>query len=205
MSDERQDIIQQWIESARENRGTPGFVVSRAAFRALLDGDPPYQTVIGAVTGLTTQAVHDVVRQLVSEGRLTVDAATGAVTGAGGLSLVESRHVMSMNGRRYWGWCALDAVGIPAALGLNAEVRSACADTGEPVRVEIRRGERHSVEPAGVVIALWPPARQNLMADSCARMDFHVDPGRIPGRGVALGIDEAMALGRELWRDGVPL
>jgi hypothetical protein len=205
MSDERQDIIQQWIETARENRGTPGFVVSRAAFRALLDGDPPYQTVIGAVTGLTPQAVHDVVRQLVSEGRLTIDATTGAVTGAGGLSLVESRHVMSMNGRRYWGWCALDAVGIPAALGLNAEVRSKCADTGEPARIAIRAGRTVAVEPAGAVVALMPPVATNLIQCCCARIDFYASPDRVPDGSTALSIDEAMDLGRELWRDGVPL
>jgi heme/copper-type cytochrome/quinol oxidase subunit 3 len=34
------------------------------------------------------------------------------ITGAGGWSLVESRHILDMNGRRYWVWCALDAVGI---------------------------------------------------------------------------------------------
>jgi hypothetical protein len=198
------DVVQRWLDCAAANRGTPEFVVSRAAFQSILAGAAPDLADIAARSGMPGAEVERVIRRLVADGRMTVDDA-GRVTGAGGLSLVASRHEMHIAGRRFWGWCALDAVGIPATLGVDAEVLSRCTDTGETVRIEIREGRLTSADPTRVVVALLPPVTGNLIESSCARMDFYADPVGVPDSATSLSLDQAMALGRELWHDGVPL
>jgi hypothetical protein len=201
----RDDVVRRWLDCASANRGTPEFEVSHAAFRSILAGVAPDVADIAASSSLSGAEVERVIRRLVADGRMTAAAGSVTITGAGGLSLVESRHEMLFDGRRFWGWCALDAVGIPAALGIDAEVLSRCADTGEPVRIEIRQGRLAISEPASLAIALLPPVTGNLMADCCARMDFYADPTGVPRTAASLSLYEAMGLERELWRDGVPL
>jgi len=49
-----------------------------------------------------------------------------------------------IQGRRYFANCAWDMLGIPAAIGLDAEVEAICADCGAPARFQVRSG---GVEP----------------------------------------------------------
>ena len=56
-------------------------------------------------------------------------------------SAVETPHRVEAQGRTWFGNCAWDALGIPAALHADGVVRSQCPDCGEPLDLEIREGE----------------------------------------------------------------
>ncbi len=85
------------------------------------------------------------------------------VTGEDGVSIrmanpfsgIPTEHTFQSAGVRYYANCAWDALGIPAALGRAGTVRSRCAHSGEPLRLEVTEAgpERcdwlfHSLVPA---------------------------------------------------------
>ena len=43
-------------------------------------------------------------------------------------------------GKRYWGICIWDALGIPAALGADAVITAPCGDCSESMTLEVRNG-----------------------------------------------------------------
>lgn len=90
-------------------------------------------------------------------------AGRAIVTGEDGVSIrmanpfsgVPTEHTFESAGIRYYANCAWDALGIPAALGRDGTVRSLCAHSAEPLRLEVTEGgpERcdwlfHSLVPA---------------------------------------------------------
>ena len=50
---------------------------------------------------------------------------------------VPTQHVVEANGVRYFGNCAWDALGVPAALHRKAVVRSRCEQSGEPLHLDV--------------------------------------------------------------------
>jgi hypothetical protein len=53
---------------------------------------------------------------------------------------VPTRFRVYAQGKSWWGTCAWDALGIPAALHADAEIVSACPDCGEPIHVLVKNG-----------------------------------------------------------------
>lgn len=54
---------------------------------------------------------------------------------------VETSFLVNANGKRYYGNCIWDALGIPALLATDGEVLCSCGDCGEPMRVSVRAGK----------------------------------------------------------------
>jgi hypothetical protein len=52
--------------------------------------------------------------------------------------------------------CAWDALGIPAALGVDARIATSCADCGQPMTTEVHGG--HLVNDSGVILFAVPAA-----------------------------------------------
>ena len=71
--------------------------------------------------------------------------ARAIVTGEDGISIlmanpfsgVPTEHIFESEGIRYYANCGWDALGIPAAIGRGGVVRSRCANSGEPLELEI--------------------------------------------------------------------
>lgn len=62
-------------------------------------------------------------------------------------------------GRTFWAICGWDALGIPAALGIAGEIRTACPDCREPLTVSVsENGRARSATP--VVFRVDVPARE---------------------------------------------
>lgn len=92
------------------------------------------------------------VRQLATRGRAEFGD-SGAVVGIHGLTLRATRHRIERDGRSHQTWCAFDAVGIPAALGIDAAAVSGCPSCQAELRVPIAAGE-----PITGAAVLWLPA-----------------------------------------------
>ena len=70
--------------------------------------------------------------------RLLVLEADGAsIRMAPPFSGVPTQHIVETDGIRYFANCAWDALGIPAALQKAATVRSRCAQSGEPLQLDV--------------------------------------------------------------------
>jgi hypothetical protein len=52
-------------------------------------------------------------------------------------SAVPTAYRVEARGRWWYGNCAWDAFGIPAALGADATIETSCPDCGDPLRVEV--------------------------------------------------------------------
>src|SRR5438093_12387020 len=103
------------------------------------------------------------VEVLSSRGRIDRDD-DGRVSGSAGLSLTEGPHRLRIDGRDYRTWCAYDAIGIPAALGVAAHIETACGIC--PRRIELAmvdgRPTRNGPE------LLWLAAEsEDLRAEFC--------------------------------------
>jgi alkylmercury lyase len=141
-----------------------------------------------------------VARHLVARGRAEVDD-EGRLVGIHGLTLRPTRHRFVTSERSYQTWCAFDAVGIPAAMGVHATAYTDCPACGQAL----------TVTPDEPSVVLWLPGGtcDNLMVDFCARADLycnreHLDRVRAGDDGQALTLTEAAALGRQTWADVAP-
>ena len=133
--------------------------LTRTAFNAILQGRRLSRAELVQATGASPDDIDRLV------GRSLMLDADDHIVAAHGLSLVPARqHRLTMRGRRFWTWCAIDAVGIPAGLDEHALVETTCQQCGTDVQLELHG--------ATVVQASHPDARI-------------WDAARLQGRGTA--------------------
>lgn len=82
---------------------------------------------------------------------------TGDVHFAAPFSAVPTQHTVRADGRSYFAPCAWDALGIPAALGMDAEIDSTCPDCGDAIALTVRDG---SVSGNAATVHFGVPARR---------------------------------------------
>jgi alkylmercury lyase len=138
--------------------GGPAFehALLARAFHLLLDDGRPVSAarLAEAVVG-DLDRVAGTLALLDRQGRIRRDQ-TGAVTGSHGLSLTPTSHELILehrNGqaRRYWTWCAWDAVGILAALDASGQIRSTSPSSGAPIQLDFHHGQPRDLDPELVV------------------------------------------------------
>jgi len=125
--------------------------VSRHAFRTILGGEPALVAELPVALGLSPQAVGAALARLAERGTVAVEPDPDRIVGVRGLSLIESDHRLTLAGRELYAWCAVDAVGIPAALGVDARVESHCEHCRAPLTAALTGGALTEA-PEGMVI-----------------------------------------------------
>jgi alkylmercury lyase len=173
------------------------------AFGLLLrDRTPIPPDELAALVGATRPIVVAALDGLAREGRIDRDR-YGRVLGSAGLTLADGPHGLEIDGHAFRTWCAFDALGIPAALGVDARVATGCAVCGRHVGVDVRAGR-----PIGENDArLWLSAGgADMRADFCTPTvllcsDVHARTWaeRQAGRGRVLTLVEATVEGARSW------
>lgn len=125
--------------------------VSRHAFWAILDGRPATVTELADAVWLPEGVVARALGRLVERGIMVVEPETERVVGVRGLSWIETDHRLILEGRQFYAFCAVDAVGIASALKADARIESCCHHCRAPLAVEVRGGAVIDA-PEGVVI-----------------------------------------------------
>ena len=69
-----------------------------------------------------------------------LDADTGQLRMANPFSAVPTPYRVHAAGRDWFANCAWDAFGVCAALGVDGDVKTTCADCGETITCEVRAG-----------------------------------------------------------------
>lgn len=167
-----------------------------AGFAALWHGQQPPVATLGAGRGI--------VRRLVRAGRLEVDE-HGLLVGVHGLVARTTAHRIEHAAGMVHTWCAFDAIGIPAALGINATAVTRCPTCDLELRVVLDHGQPIEANE----FRLWLPAGPctHLVEDFCAHTNLYCTaehlaatvPDAASGRAVTIG--EAVTLGRSTWSD----
>ena len=110
------------MSSRRDRTYTAKGFLATAGFAALWRGRPMRSEEIHTDLAIAAAA-------LARQGRAEVDD-HGSIVGIHGLTLRSTRHRFEIDGLARHTWCAFDAVGIPAALGLDAVAHSDCPACG---------------------------------------------------------------------------
>ena len=175
--------------------------IAIAGFHALWEGRTPTLRELGG--GDSGVALDEAVAHLEAGGRIEV-APDGRLLAVHGLSRRPTRHRIEHRGGSVNTWCALDAIGIPAALGIDARAITTCPTcTGELV-VTLASGTPAPL--AGAV--LWYPettaAWEHLVDQFCSSANLFCNLDHLQDRmgsatasGAIMTIDEVAEIGRK--------
>jgi hypothetical protein len=145
--------IEEFLQSFAPEEGA----VTREAFQELLRGRATRVERLASTLDLPAPVVESAVARLVERGTMARHAESGDIVAARGLSLTETPHTLTLDGRRQiHAFCAVDAVGIPAALHLDARADSRCHLCGALLTITFTEGVVTEA-PASVVI--WATER----------------------------------------------
>lgn len=183
-------------------------VVRRAGFAHLYSGGAPVTVAeMAADCGMSEPKVEAALAALVGIGTATRDA-DGRLVGVGGLSVVPAAHLLVLAGRQFFTWCAFDAVGIPAALGLDAVARTACGHCAKTLEVVLRAGVPKAGDGA---LVGWLPGGpcSDVQADFCPAANLFCDRGHLDAwregaggpDGRVASLAELAAEGRKVWAE----
>ena len=174
------------------------------AFDRLRAGKPVTIDTIARDLEADPAAVGSAVDELLVRGLVELDDHK-AMIGAHGITLTPTTHALVLDGDRLHTWCALDAVGIPAALAVDATITTACEWCASPITVTMV--ERVPTGDTGVVLWLPTGPCDNMRRDFCPAANLFCNPrhldawrdltGKPPGN--VLSLDETAALGRQAW------
>jgi hypothetical protein len=177
--------------------------IREAAFALLLSERRPIAPdEVAAVTGAESTSLAAMLDQLAGAGWIDRDD-EGRVTGSAGLSLTTGPHRIAIDGTEFRTWCAYDSIGIAAALGADAEIRTACAVCGREIALDTVAGK----PPADRPERLWLAAGgADLRGDFCDPTVLLCTPEhaaiwaeRQGDRGRSVDLAEAARLGAEGW------
>lgn len=118
-----------------------------AAFYRILGGRSSTTDDFSLETGITVKQVQQYIKNMVRQGILVVNE-QGAVVGSHGLSIIPTEHRLRVAGQDLFTWCAVDAVGIPAALGVDATITSNCFQCNETIEIRMITGQVQHSKPA---------------------------------------------------------
>jgi hypothetical protein len=174
--------------------------IAVAGFQALWSGRSVTlaELLAGDAAGLTEAADH-----LRAGGRLELSD-DGHLVAVHGLTRRSTRHRIEHAGGVVNTWCALDAVGIPAALAIDARALTQCPTCGAALAVTLTRGEPQALPGA----VLWYPEVRgdHLVDDFCAGANLfcshdHLEQwvGPRAAAGTVMTIEQVAELGREGW------
>jgi len=185
------------------NRDELAVRLRELAFGALLASAHPVEpSTLARLVGAGKRDIATALEDLAGDGLIDRDA-QGRVLGARGLTLGDGPHGLVIDGHAFRTWCAFDALGIPGALGTDAQVRTACGVCRREIEIDLRDGLPSWTSSA----VLWLSAGgANMRADFCTPTVLLCSPAhaevwaeRHGGRGRALTLAEAFALGARDW------
>src|SRR5437660_12891731 len=108
--------------------------------RAADTGVVPQPSQIAAALARPQAEVEQALKQLAAGKVLILAPNDGNIWAANPFCAVPSGFRVRAAGKKYWGICIWDALGIAAALGADAIVTTTCGDCGDVMTLEVRDG-----------------------------------------------------------------
>jgi pimeloyl-ACP methyl ester carboxylesterase len=127
-------------------------------YRRFLDtGAPPSAAQTAGALGLSAEEGAAAYRRLADEHVIVLEPGTTDVWMAAPLSARATPFLVTTAGRRYYGNCVWDGLGVAAMLGTDARIDTDCDDCGEPMVLAVRDGklEADGVAHFAVPAAHW--------------------------------------------------
>lgn len=184
--------------------------VCLALYQLLAEGDPVRPERLAAVVN---QPLRDIVELLAQPhiASLVYRDDTHHLVGFGGLSVRQTPHMLRLDDRTLYTWCAWDSLFLPAVLRTRGEVVSRCPETEITVRLTVTPTSVEQVTPPDAVMSFRMPDTSAFegdahatMASFCHFVHFFAAPPAASAwtarhtNTVVVSIAAAFALGREL-------
>jgi Alkylmercury lyase len=119
-------------------------------------GRVPKTAEVAAALGADLKQVRAAYERLSESHALMIDPETGELWRAAPFSAVPTGFPVRIGAIEYFGNCAWDALGIPAAMNKDAEIPTSCACCNQPITLEVSGGQLKRQE---ALIHIAVPAR----------------------------------------------
>jgi hypothetical protein len=169
------EIAQGWTGTAVFSTGEER--VQGTILWRLLAGNPVAPADLAAAVGLPEADLEPILAELHTRRCLRRDE-HGAVVAARGLMLEPSAHRLVTNYGAVYTQCSVDAIGIPAALGIGATIEDQCALCSQPITVIVQGKRVVSVRPADAVVVMAEAcgARTGAIPTMCHETNLFCSP-----------------------------
>lgn len=156
---------------------------------------------VEAAVAASPGEAHRTIGRLRAEGG--IEFAADRIVAAAGVTLRRTDHTFSHQGRSIHTWCALDALGLPLALGLRSTARTRCPYCRAGLELKVEDGQMVAADEA-----LWLPTSPALgRREFCAyaslfcRLDHLEQWWHAAGRpaGMPVGTDALPAVARAVF------
>lgn len=205
VTEEREPALPLWASEATSALTLDEAAVIRSAFEALRSGVYPTIGDLVSSSGLAPNKVGEIVGAFMQPGRADCNG-DGRLTGIVGLTTETTTHRVTLGGTSLFTWCAFDAVGIPAALQVDAAVHTTCGYCQGSLEVYIVAG----LVPKDSPIRGWLPHIENcgnVKAEFCPDAnlfcnDEHLGAWRAnkgTPEGLVMDLPALSNLGRRSW------
>ena len=115
-------------------------LVRSVGFALILEHDEPISRESWAgACDIDVETLDAILERGDTRGRVRLDE-EGRLLGIAGLSNERTRHEIVIEGVTRWTWCALDAVGILGALGVDGEIASLDVRSGDAIHIGFSSG-----------------------------------------------------------------
>jgi Alkylmercury lyase len=172
------------------------------------DGRPPSITELGRVHGLDNAAVLTSLRHLADEKAIILTRDATRIIAAPPFSAIPTNFWVRTDRGAFWGFCAWEALGIAAELGLDADIDTTSGAGGAALRVEVRNG---TVSSTGACMHIALPRRDwwNDVTYTCGTIMFFTSAAEVDQwstdhglpRGAVLDLEQAWSLAKD-WFSG---
>jgi hypothetical protein len=123
----------------------------------LANGTPPGSGRIAGQFGVDTAEARQSLAALKIGKTVLLHPKSGEIWMAGPFAAGPTTYEISRSGRRWWGNCAWDLLGVAAMVGFPVSVRGSCEDCGDPLSLKI--DSRDQAMPDWLVHFLLPARR----------------------------------------------
>jgi hypothetical protein len=120
-------------------------------------GTPPRVDRLAELLSLPAPVVRESLERLAAARALVLQPTSREILMANPFSAVATPFVVHAGGRRYYGNCVWDALGIPAMVRSDATVHTSCACCGEAMELAVAGG---SLAPVEAAVHFAIPARR---------------------------------------------
>ena len=183
--------------------------VLAAALFELVHRRTPIPERLGALTGLTEDAVNAALTEFARTGAIVTEDG-GRLVAAYPLSATPTAHTVELESSAPWANCAIDALAVPLMVGQRGRVVSTCAHCDSPVRATVEGQAVLHAEPASLVVAygrLADCGERPSLEVSCPYINFFCSPAHAGAwrrpetwQGRVVPVGEALALAVESFR-----
>jgi alkylmercury lyase len=141
-----------------------------AALQNLLHtGKPASVDHLATKMNTNSDIISSCIDEMMRTGHIRLDS-EGLVIGAVGLSVSPTAHEISIDGKRFWAWCAFDVIGIFGALHASGFVQSLDPSSNEILRLDFIKGLPQNGDLAVFMADL--PSGSSVCRDWCSKVNF---------------------------------